>query len=203
MKNLWYISIIVFLLSSCKSYICNSNHFGSTVNQKVASGLFDTLSTRRFHTIINFKSTKISGILIIKKLNDNTLAGSLINEFGIKGFDFTIVDSRVKLEYVFKKLDKWYIRKILKVDLHFLFSDPKLESEYSIKDTTVYVSHVTHSLHYLYYYQNDDRMEHADMYNGNRKIASLKQSLDEQRSLILRLKHSDGTISFEFFEILN
>ena len=49
--------------------------------------------------------------------------GSLINEFGIKAFDFISPQGKCKLQNTISFLDKWYIRKIVEADFVFLLWD--------------------------------------------------------------------------------
>lgn len=203
MRNLWFVSCIVLVLTSCSFRICKNTQIESTANQRIMSGFLETLNVRKFKTKIIYKTTEISGILICKKINDSTLAAGFINEFGIKWFDFTITENRAKLGYLFKSLDKWYIRRTFETDLYFLFSRPKLQTICSINDTSAYVATINRSFHYVYYFVNDNRMERADMYRGVSKIASLRQYSDELSGVILRMWHSDGSLSYEFCEMDN
>ncbi len=43
-----------------------------------------------------------------------------MNEFGFKAFDFWTTNSRCELQDVQSMLDKWYIRRTIASDLHFL-----------------------------------------------------------------------------------
>jgi hypothetical protein len=203
MRNLWFISCFVLVMTSCSFRICKNTQIENIANQRVMSGFPETLNVRKLKTKITYKTTEISGILICKKINDSTLAGGFINEFGIKWFDFTISESRAKLGYLFKSLDKWYLRRTFETDLHFLFSRPKLQTTCSINDTSVYVAAINRSLHYVYYFADDNRMERADLYRGESKIANLRQYSDELSGVTLRMVHSDGSLRYEFCEMNN
>jgi hypothetical protein len=201
MKSFWYISSLFFILSSCNSSICNKTQ--GYVNQKPVTGLFDGTDVRKFKAKINYKTTEISGILICKKLNDSIIAGSLINEFGIKGFDFTVFKSNARLNNVFKNLDKWYIRNVLERDLHFMFSDPNPENSCMMNDTLVYVANIKRSLKYLYYFTEKNKLNRSDMYKGKDKIASMKLSGSDQDGIQLKSWHTDGSLKYEFNEMKN
>jgi len=203
MRNLWFVSSFILVLTSCSFWICKNSQIENTANQRVMSGFFDTLNVRKFKTKIIYKTTEISGILIYKKINDSTLAGGFINEFGINGFDFTLSKRHAKLGYLFKSLDKRYIRRALETDLHFLFSRPKMQTKCSINDTAAYVATINRSLHYVYYYASEKSMERADMYRGVHKIASLQQSSDHLAGVILKMGYTDGSLSYELCEINN
>jgi hypothetical protein len=49
--------------------------------------------------------------------------GSLINEFGVKAFDFVALQGKCKLQNTISFLDKWYIRKTVESDFAFLLWD--------------------------------------------------------------------------------
>jgi hypothetical protein len=203
MRNLWFVSSILLILSSCSNFICKNSQTENTANQNVLSGFFDTVNVIKFKSKISYRTSEISGILVLKKINYNTLAGGLINEFGIKVFDFKISESCAKLGYVFKNLDKWYIRKKLVTDLHFLFSKPILQTRCLVNNKPVYVADINRSLHYVYYIVSGEVLERADMYKGAKKTASLQQYINSQAEVVLNMRNTDGSLSYEFCEINN
>ncbi len=62
----------------------------------------------------------LSGILITAE-TDESIKGSMVNEFGISAIDFTYTKrkDKVKLLNVISFLDKWYIRRVLGNDINF------------------------------------------------------------------------------------
>lgn len=87
---------------------------------------FDKVGKVEYSTTLKFKNNEITGISITK-LQGDELIGSLVNEFGIKAFDFkyNTKSKKIKLFNVIAFMDKWYIKKALKSDLKYLFSYPK------------------------------------------------------------------------------
>jgi hypothetical protein len=203
MKTLWFVSAFVFILTSCNNFICRKVQTENTANQRVIPWFLDTLNVRKFKTSINFKTTELSGILIYKKMNESTSAGSFINEFGLKGFDFSVTQSRARLGYIFRNLDKRYVRRTLETDLHFIFSKPILLTDCLINDTPAFVAAISSSLHYVYYIADNKDIERAEMYKRARKISTLKQYYDKSAGLVLKMEHNDGSLSYEFSEIKN
>lgn len=65
----------------------------------------------------------VTGLCLMKRTGDS-ICGTVVNEFGIKAFDFVVVEGkkRATLQNVVAFLDKWYIRKTLAADFGFLFS---------------------------------------------------------------------------------
>lgn len=83
---------------------------------------FSDNETTRYTVAIAFKKASFSGICVVRRMG-GTIAGSVVNEFGIRAFDFKMsVDRRrVKLLNVMKPLDKCLIRKAIAHDLKRLF----------------------------------------------------------------------------------
>ena len=201
MKNLWFVSSFILVLISCNPFICKNIQTNNGANINAAVSFSDTLAARRYKAKINYKTTEITGILICKKINNSTLAGVFINEFGIKGFDFTLTETGAKMGYVFKNLDKWYIRKTLERDLHFMFSMPKVGSICTINDTAVYVVPVNRNLRYVYHLTNEKKMARIEMWKGGRIIATKMQYTNELSKNVLNMRHTDGVLSYKFCEI--
>ncbi len=94
----------------------------------------DGENSTRYSTQLSFKRGEFSGILLMKMEGD-TILGSLVNEFGIKAFDFTCKATecskppKVKLLNVLGVIDKWYIRKVISDDLGWLFCHSESTTE--------------------------------------------------------------------------
>lgn len=76
----------------------------------------------QYTVTIGWKQARISGICIMKSLGGE-IVGSVVNEFGIRAFDFRYDPRRevLKIENPIGFLDRWYIRKGLRSDLRILF----------------------------------------------------------------------------------
>lgn len=84
---------------------------------------FDGDESTRYTVVITFKTASFSGICVVKNIGTQ-IAGTIVNEFGIRAFDFTMSQDRrrVKLLNVMKPLDKCLIRKAIARDLKRLFN---------------------------------------------------------------------------------
>ncbi len=84
---------------------------------------FDGDESTRYTVAITFKNASFSGICVVKSIGTQ-IAGTIVNEFGIRAFDFTMSQDRrrVKLLNVMKPLDKCLIRKAIARDLRRLFN---------------------------------------------------------------------------------
>jgi hypothetical protein len=201
MKTLWFVSVFAFTFSSCNNFVCNYTQTQINSDLKAISGVLDSLDVIKFKTRISFRKTELSGILIFKKLNDSTSAGSFINEFGLKGFDFSVNEKRASVGYIFSYLNKSYIRRTLETDLHFMLSKPKLLTTCLLNNNPVSVASVSSSVHYVYYVTENRYLERADLYKRARKISSLQQSCNELTGIVLKMEHKNGSLSYELSEL--
>lgn len=116
LKNSILILISIIVLTSC------------SLSKRTASEIKDKLQNEkieRYRTIIKKDSIRLTGILLVKK-KDNILIGTLINEFGLRVFSFTLKKSKSYITTSINHLDKWYIKKSLGKYLYeILINNPK------------------------------------------------------------------------------
>ena len=81
----------------------------------------DEGESARYSVQIDVKKAYISGICGML-FEDGKLKASVVNEFGLSAMDFEYnpQKDKVKIINVIKKLDHWYIKRVLKRDLRIL-----------------------------------------------------------------------------------
>jgi hypothetical protein len=57
---------------------------------------------------------------MILRYSDGQWRGSLVNEFGVKAFDFIATSGKCRLMNTVAFIDKWYIRRTIENDLSYL-----------------------------------------------------------------------------------
>lgn len=99
---------------------------------------FDDEETTRYTVAITFKNASFSGICVARRM-DGIIAGSIVNEFGIRAFDFKMSRDRrlVKLLNVIKPLDRCLIRRTIARDLKRLFNAATAEGYVSVEDDKI------------------------------------------------------------------
>ncbi|MDR2118489.1 MAG: hypothetical protein LBP25_03005 [Tannerellaceae bacterium] len=103
--NLW---LVLFL--SC-----------APVRREPLTGILSSLEqTGRFRLHIRADRVDMTGILAVRH-PEGEWRGSVINEFGIKAFDFIVKDRKCRLLNILPSFNKWYIRKTIESDFSFLF----------------------------------------------------------------------------------
>ena len=86
--------------------------------------IYPDSSALRLQTQVQFKENSLTGITIAKLRND-TIRGVLMNEFGVKAFQFTIVDNSCSISQPISQLNKKHILRILEQDIAFVFAIQK------------------------------------------------------------------------------
>lgn len=110
----------------------------------------------KYNIVIQRENTDITGICIIKRTNDSIM-GTVMNEFGIKAFDFIMStrNQEIELDDVMAMLDKWYIKKVLRDDLKFILTcEGKSKSTNSRvltvnEDMSMEMNNLTYKLKYI------------------------------------------------------
>ena len=99
---------------------------------------FNDNEPTRYTVAITFKNASFSGICVVKQ-KDDIIVGTIVNEFGIRAFDFTVSLDRkhVKLLNVMKTLDKCLVRKTIARDLRRLFSSSSTDEYVSVEGVKI------------------------------------------------------------------
>lgn len=88
-----------------------------------ADPFFPTVEGRRaeYAVTLDFGRVHLTGVCVMKCI-DGAIVGTLMNEFGIRAFDFRCDApcGRVALLNVAGPLDRWYVRRTLRRDLKLL-----------------------------------------------------------------------------------
>lgn len=104
------LSISLMLVAYCATAACEQPCFPEEEGE-----------SRQYAVLLQFGKVSLTGICIMKHV-DGVIAGTMINEFGIRAFDFSFdrEDNRVKLSNIIGFLDRWYIRKTIRRDMTLL-----------------------------------------------------------------------------------
>lgn len=96
---------------------------------------FSDNETTRYTVAITYKNASFSGICVVKRM-DGIIVGSIVNEFGIRAFDFKMSGNRrrVKLLNAMKPLDKCLVRKAIAHDLKRLFAAENTDEYVSVDE---------------------------------------------------------------------
>jgi hypothetical protein len=69
--------------------------------------------------LVKARGAEVTGVLVVKYAREEW-RGSLVNEFGVKAFDFVAPGGKCRLRNVAPFLDRWYVRGTIAADFSFL-----------------------------------------------------------------------------------
>jgi hypothetical protein len=102
------------------SLSCASTQRSSSVAVPLSENRFVMANAGKYRIRIKTGQLEMSGIMVVKRV-EGEWRGSVVNEFGIKAFDFIIKKQKCRLLNTVSLLNKWYIRKMIESDFSFLF----------------------------------------------------------------------------------
>ena len=135
-----------------------------------AEGWLLPLSERQQYSVaIEARGAELTGVCIVKTDAEGS-RGAIVNEFGFHALDFTLSADRrkVKLLNVMPVMNRWYVRKVVRKDLKYLFSATespqakgprKVESE---ADGSVTLENTRYKLKYSFKPINREENETAE-----------------------------------------
>ncbi|MDR2232734.1 MAG: hypothetical protein LBE56_06365 [Tannerella sp.] len=135
MKYFLASSLILLLVGCATTSVASRNTDVSPAAGRLWSAeLRDDGQMNRYNVDIQVRGNHITGLCMLKK-TDEGWRGTVINEFGVKAFDFTVTTQQCKLLNVISMLNKWYIRRTIADDLHFLFEIDNPDAGFQRKTT--------------------------------------------------------------------
>lgn len=79
--------------------------------------------TLQYGMLMTARGQEVTGVCVMEMSDDGSLVGSVVNEFGVKAFDFMFNKGKTKVLNVIKPLNKWYIRRVLRCDLNHIIPE--------------------------------------------------------------------------------
>lgn len=146
------ISLLLLLFVSCKSYeikgvqerVANVNNIQ---NQYFLDGTVDYV----YKAHIEVYGNDLSGIFVVKKINDSLHRVVLTTDFGNKLLDFELSESDFKVNYIVADLDKKIVINTLKKDFRLLLkSNFSVDEMYENEKETVCKSVDKNQNNYIY-----------------------------------------------------
>ncbi len=112
---------LIFSAQSCKSYEPGGATVAAAAATTVQNRYFSSTDTDYlFKTQIEVYNNNLSGILIIKKISDETHRVVMTTDFGNKLLDFEISGTDFKVNYLVPDLDRKVVKKFLEKDFRIL-----------------------------------------------------------------------------------
>ncbi len=132
-----FLSISFIIITGCSSPYKNLNKIEYSPDQikNIPYALPFSEKTLIYKTNINFYKNDISGLLIIKKMDENIYRIALTTQFGLKIFDFGLDHGILNVKYCVEYLNKKLIINTFQNDFNLLLMQNKSESLYVINNS--------------------------------------------------------------------
>lgn len=196
-------SLILILAVSCKSYQLTGVTPVSTSEKMVENLYFSTGEDYVYKCQMDIYKNHVSGILIIKKLNETTHRVALTSDFGNKLIDFEVSENDFKLNYVLPDLDKNIVINFLKNDFQQLLKRQYPVSESFENDNAkIYLSKMENKSYYLFFNKENNLLKQI-IYTKNNK-EKIDFTFDAKKHIFadsLHLQHKDFKINIKLFQI--
>lgn len=203
LKQILVCSLIFLSLVSCKTFELANVSKVETHEKKVENLYFTSPEDYLYKCHMEVYGNDISGILVVKKINEKTHRVVMTTDFGNKMIDFEISDKDFKLNYVLEDLNKKMVINFLKNDFQLLLKKDFLVSDkFENKDSNIFVSKEDSEVYYLYF-NKDSKLLSQLIYTKNNK-EKIDFNFESKNPIFadkIVLQHKDYKIRIELTQI--
>lgn len=196
-------NLILLLCFSCTTYRINNVNTIPNTEKTVENLYFSSREDYVYKCRMDIYKNHVSGILIIKKLTEQTHRVVLTSDFGNKLIDFEISGDSFKLNYVLPDLDKKIVINFLKNDFQEL-----LRRKYPVTETfenensKIYLSKTDKKAYYLFFSKENGLLQQMVYTKNNRE--KIDFTFDAKKHIFadsLYLQHKDFKITIKLNQI--
>ncbi|WP_267404492.1 MULTISPECIES: hypothetical protein [unclassified Chryseobacterium] len=196
-------SLIFLLLVSCKTYKLTDVKSVSNSEKTVENLYFSSNEDYVYKCQMDIYKNHVSGILIIKKINETTHRIAMTSDFGNKLIDFEISENDFKLNYVLPDLDKKIVINFLKNDFQQLLKQKyPVNESFENENSKIYLSKIDKKSYYLFFNKENGLLKQI-IYTKNNK-EKIDFTFDAKKHIFadsLNLQHKDFKINIKLFQI--
>ncbi|MBW8358931.1 MAG: hypothetical protein K0M63_03910 [Weeksellaceae bacterium] len=202
--RLFSVFSLILTVQSCKSYKAAGAVVVPNPVTEVKNDYFSSTGTDYLYKAqIEIYGNDLSGILIMKKIAEDTHRVVMTTDFGNKMLDFEISQTNFKVNYLLPDLDKKVVKKFLEKDFRILLNAGFPVSE-SFEDNTYrfYSSGTQMKKNYLFYDKNDGLLKKIVVTeNRKEKINFIFEGKSAIFADAISLIHKDFKLSIELNQI--
>lgn len=157
MMRLLPISLLLLFVVSCKSYeIIGVQERVATVNSIQNPYFLNATIDYVYKAHIEVYGNDLSGIFVVKKINESTHRVVLTTDFGNKLLDFELSENDFKVNYIVSDLNRKIIINTLKEDFRLLLKKEfQVDQMFENQDLFVYKSNDGKNNNYLFQSKKD------------------------------------------------
>ncbi|WP_228417437.1 hypothetical protein [Chryseobacterium piscicola] len=188
---------------SCKTYQLKDVKPISNFEKTVENLYFSSKEDYVYKCQMDIYKNHVSGILIIKKISDDTHRVVMTSDFGNKMIDFEISENDFKLNYVLADLDKKMVINFLKNDFQELLRQKYLVNEsFENENSRIYLSKTKKKSYYLFFNKENSLLKQIIYTKSNKE--KIDFSFDAKKPTfaeMILLDHKDFKINIKLFQI--
>jgi hypothetical protein len=196
-------SLIFLLVVSCKAYKLTNVKPVSNSEKTVENLYFSSNEDYVYKCQMDIYKNHVSGILIIKKINETTHRVAMTSDFGNKLIDFEVSDNDFKLNYVLPDLDKKIVINFLKNDFQQLLKRQyPVNESFENENSKIYLSKIDKKTYYLFFNKENGLLKQV-IYTKNNK-EKIDFTFEAKKHIFadsLNLRHKDFNINIKLFQI--
>jgi hypothetical protein len=196
-------SFILLGIISCKSFELTNASKVENTTKSVENNYFSSPEDYLYKCHMEVYGNDISGILVMKKIDEKTHRVVMTTDFGNKMIDFEISENNFKLNYVLADLDKKMVINFLKNDFQLLLKKNfSVQEKLENKDSTIFVSNEDKNTYYLYF-NKDSKLLQQLIYTKNKK-EKIDFNFEAKNPIFadkIVLQHKDYKIRIELTQI--
>lgn len=196
-------SLVFLLFVSCKTYRLTDVKSITNSEKTVENLYFSSHEDYVYKCQMDIYKNHVSGILIIKKINEATHRVVLTSDFGNKLIDFEISENNFKLNYVLPDMDKKVVINFLKDDFqHLLKRQYPVNEIFENNNFKIYLSKTDKKSYYLFFNKENGLLKQI-IYTKNNK-EKIDFTFDAKKHIFadsLNLQHKDFKINIKLFQI--
>lgn len=194
---------VLLMLVSCKTFQPTDAKPVSHTEKTVENLYFSSHEDYVYKCQIDIYKNHVSGILIIKKMNETTHRVALTSDFGNKLIDFEISDQDFKVNYVIPDLDKKVVVNFLRNDFRQL-----LKRQYPVNESfendqsNIYLSKEDKKACYLFF-NKENGLLNTIIYTKNNK-EKIDFTFEAKKHIFadsIHLQHKDFKINIKLVQI--
>jgi hypothetical protein len=183
---------LCFLWVGCASYSKKQGFEEITTSQDILSNPYfsDTNKDYVYKANIDVYNKSFSGLLIIKKIDDNNHRIAFTTEMGNKLFDFSFIEDTFKINYILEDLNKKILINILKKDFKVLVTENiKVSKTFKELESTVFETDIVKHKHFVF--TNDTIYKIVRIGNTKEKVIFMFKEISNNIADRITITHNN------------
>lgn len=196
-------SVIFLGFISCKSYQLSNVQAVSNTEKNVENTYFTSGDDYVYRCEMNIYKHEVSGVLIIKKINESTHRVAMTTNFGNKMIDFEVSGNDFKLNYIVPDLDKKMVINFLKNDFQELLrKNYAVDESFEAENTQIFTSKDDKKKYYLTFNKEKKQLSNIVLTQNNKEKIDFKfDAKNPTFAETIEIEHKDLKINIKLFAI--